>query len=127
MAKGLQMSLIDEVRQALKLNDPDYMEAITEIKKRYVSQGVPIETMRSTIREIIHEYKQPAAMPEPEAPQPVTPEPPKAVQDRRTDKELSARAPRSNKPIPDNMTESGTRKTGAAGGRSIFDFIDEKK
>lgn len=93
------MILTDEIRQALKLNDPDYIEAITEIKARYVIQGIPIETIRKTIREIIHEDKQPTAMPEPEAPQPVTPAPTQAVQDRRTDKELSRRVQFSGEPV----------------------------
>ena len=38
-------------------------------------------------------------MPEPEAPQPVTPEPPQAVQDKRADKELSRRVQFSGEPI----------------------------
>lgn len=120
------MNLTDEIRQALKLNHPDYMEAIAEIKERYVSHGVPIESIRSTIREIIHEDNQPAAMPEPPAPQPVTPAPPQAVQDRRTDKELSRRSERSYE-TEEGMTPSGTKKSGAAGGRSILNLADEKK
>lgn len=120
------MNLTDEIRQALKLNHPAYMDAITEIKQRHVREGTPIKEIRKLIRKVIHEDSKPKAMPEPEAPQPATPEPQSPVQDKRTDKELSRRAPQSNEPIPDNMTASGTKKTGAAGGRSIFDFIDNK-
>lgn len=93
------MRLANEIREALKLNDPDYMETIAEIKQRYVSQGVSIETIREKIRELINEDSKPAAMPEPEAPQPVTPEPPKAVQDKRADRELSRRVQFSGEPV----------------------------
>ena len=93
------MSLIDEIRQALKLNHPAYMDAITKIKQRHVKQGTPIEEIRELIRKAIHEDSKPAAMPEPEAPQPVTPEPPPVVQDKRADKELSRRVQFSGEPI----------------------------
>lgn len=41
----------------------------------------------------------------------------------KTEQELSRRAQNSNQPVPDGLTESGTRKSGAAGGRSIVDGI----
>ena len=118
------MELIDEIRQALKMNDPAYMDAITEIKQRHVKQGTPIEEIRELIRNVIHEDSKPAAMPEPEAPQPVTPEPPPAVQDKRAER-VPKRTRQSYEP-EEGMTPSGTKKTGAAGGRTIFDFIDNK-
>lgn len=41
----------------------------------------------------------------------------------KTEQELSRRAQHSNQPVPDGLTSSGTRKSGAAGGRSIVDGI----
>lgn len=111
------MSLTDEIREALKLNDPDYMDTISEIKQRYVSQGISIETIREKIRELIHEDSKPAAMPEPEAPQPVTPEPQTSVQDRRTESELSRHHGQSYEPTT-------TRKDSDS---MILRMADEKK
>jgi len=121
------MSLKQAVREALKGNEVEVHDKLTALRIECRERGIDSDKVTAIIKGIIHEDSKPAAMPEPEAPQPVTPEPPQAVQDIRTDKELSRRAPKSNEPIPDNMTPSGTRKSGAAGGGSIFDLIDEKK
>jgi hypothetical protein len=118
------MSIKAEIRKLLKLGDVEYMAQCSEFKAECVSRGIPIEKVRHLIRVCIHEDSKPEAMPEPEAPQP--PEPPKAVQDKRTDKELSKRT-RQSYEQEEGMTPSGTKKSGAAGGRTIFDFIDEKK
>lgn len=121
------MNFHNEIRQALKLNDPDYMIAIAEIKQRYVNQGMPIETIRSTIREIIHEDSKPAAMPEPEAPQPVRHEANQEECKRGSlqGEELSKRV-RQSYEQEEGMTPSGTKKSGAASGRSILDLADNK-
>ena len=74
------------------------------------------------VKEVLNEDSKPATMPEPEAPQPVTPEPSQAVQDKRTGKELSKRFERSYE-TEEGMTPSGTKKSGAAGGKSIVDGI----
>lgn len=120
------MSLKQAVREALKGNDVEVHAKLTALRIECRERGIDSDKVTAIIRGVIHENSKPAAMPEPEA-QPVTPEPPQAVQDIRTDKELSRRAPQSNEPIPGNITPSGTRRTGAAGGRSIFDLTDEKK
>ncbi|CAH9012892.1 conserved hypothetical protein [Vibrio phage 199E37-1] len=120
------MSLKQAIREALKGNDVDVHSKMLALRKECTARGIHADEVTRLVKVVIHEDSKPKAMPEPEAPQPVTPEPPQAVQDVRTDKELSRRAPQSSEPIPDNMTASGTRKSGAAGGRSIFDLIDNK-
>ena len=121
------MSLKQAVREALKGNDIEVHAKLTALRIECRERGIDSDKVTAIIKGCIHEDSKPAAMPEPEAPQPVAPEPQSPVQDIRTDKELSRRATQSKEPIPDSMTPSGTRKSGAAGGRSIFDLIDEKK
>ena len=121
------MSLKQAIREALTGNDVDVHSKMLALRKECTARGIHTDEVTRLVKVVIHEDRKPKAMPEPEAPQPVAPEPQSNVQDIRTGKELSRRAPQSNEPIPDNMTTSGTRKSGAAGGRSIFDLIDEKK
>ena len=111
------MSLSNEIRQALKLNDPDFIESITEIKQRYASQGVPIETIREKIREIIHEDSKPETMPEPKAPQPAPPEPPQVIPDSRTESQLSRRVQFSGEPVKQRKDSDSM----------ILRMLDEKK
>lgn len=85
------MSLKAEIRKLLKLGDTEYMTQCAEFKAECVSRGIPIEKVRHLIRVCIHENNQPETVPEPEAPQPVTPEPPQVIPDSRTESELSRR------------------------------------
>ncbi len=91
------MSIKAEIRKLLKLGDVEYMTQCSEFKAECVSRGIPIEKVRHLIRVCIHEDSKPAAMPEPEAPQP--PEPQTSIQDKRTDKELSRRVQFSGEPV----------------------------
>ena len=111
------MSIKAEIRKLLKLGDVEYMAQCSEFKAECVSRGIPIEKVRHLIRVCIHEDRKPAAMPEPEAPQPVAPEPPQAVQDKRTDRELSRHHGQSYEPTT-------TRKDSDS---MILRMADEKK
>ena len=121
------MSLKQAIREALTGNDVDVHSKMLALRKECAARGIHTDEVTRLVKVVIHEDSKPEAMPEPEAPQPVTPEASPVVQDRRTDKELSRRAPKSTSAIPEGLTESGTKKSGAAGGRTIFDFIDDKK
>ena len=93
------MSLKAEIRKLLELGDTEYMPKSLEFKAECVSRGISIEKVRHLIRVCINEDSKPETMPEPEAPQPVTPEPSQAVQDRRTESELSRRVQFSGEPV----------------------------
>lgn len=118
------MSLKQAAREALTGNDVEVFDKLVALRKECRERGIDADKVNELIRKVIHEHNKPAAMPEPEAPQPVTPEPPQAVQDKRAER-VPKRTRQSYEP-EEGMTPSGTKKTGAAGGRSIFDFIDNK-
>ncbi len=118
------MSLKQAVRDALVGNDVDVHAKLYALRIKCRERGIHTDEVTRIVRSVLNEDSKPEAMPEPEAPQP--PEPQKAVQDKRTDKELSRRT-RQSYEQEEGMTPSGTKKSGAAGGRSIFDLIDEKK
>lgn len=118
------MSLKQAIREALTGNDVDVHSKMLALRKECTARGIHTDEVTRLVKVVIHEDSKPAAMPEPEAPQPVTPEPPQAVQDTRA-KPVPKRVRQSYEPEED-ITASGTKKTGAAGGRSIFDFIDNK-
>lgn len=67
------------------------------------------------------QHSEPVQQPEPREPEQV--QELQGVQKEKLDKDLSRRANYSRKPVPEGLTNSGTRKTGAAGGRSIVDGI----
>ncbi|AUR84367.1 hypothetical protein NVP1054O_63 [Vibrio phage 1.054.O._10N.261.52.A1] len=123
------MSLKQAIREVLTGNDVEVHSKMLALRKECTARGIHADEVTRLVKVVIHEDSKPAAMPEPEAPQPepqpVTPEPPQAVQDKRAEP-VPKRARQSYEP-EEGMTPSGTKKTGAAGGRSIFDFIDEKK
>lgn len=118
------MSLKQAIREALTGNDVDVHSKMLALRKECAARGIHTDEVTRLVKVVIHEDSKPKAMPEPEAPQPATPEPPQAVQDKRT-RTVSKRTRQSYEP-EEGMTPSGTKKTGAAGGRSIFDFIDNK-
>ena len=120
------MSLKQAVRDALVGNDVDVHAKLYALRIECRERGIHTDEVTRIVRSVLNEDSKPAAMPEPEAPQPVTPEPQTPVQDKRTDSELSRRT-RQSYEQEEGMTPSGTKKSGAAGGRSIFDFIDEKQ
>ncbi len=118
------MSLKQAIREALTGNDVDVYSKMLALRKECTARGIHTDEVTRLVKVVIHEDSKPKAMPEPEAPQPVTPEPPKAVQDSGA-KPVPKSVRQSYEP-EEGMTPSGTKKTGAAGGRSIFDFIDNK-
>lgn len=118
------MSLKQAIREALTGNDVDVHSKMLALRKECTARGIHTDEVTRLVKVVIHEDSKPETMPEPEAPQPATPEPPQAVPDRRAER-VSKSVRQSYEP-EEGMTPSGTRKTGAAGGRSIFDFIDNK-
>ena len=119
------MSLKQAAREALKGNDIEVHAQLIALRRECRERGIDTKKVNDLIRSVIHEDSKPATKPEPEA-QPVTPEPLQAVQDKRTDKELSRRAQFSGEQA-EGLTPSGTKKSGAAGGRSIFDMVESKE
>ena len=93
------MSLKQAIREALTGNDVEVFDKLVALRRECRDRGIDADKVNELIRKVIHEDSKPAAMPEPEAPQPVTPEPPQAVQDKRADKELSRRVQFSGEPI----------------------------
>jgi hypothetical protein len=93
------MSLKQAAREALEGNDVEVHAKLYELRTECRERGINSEKVTEIIRSVINEGKQPEAAPEPQEPKPITPEPPKAVQDRRTDKELSRRSQFSGEPV----------------------------
>lgn len=93
------MSLKQAIREALTGNDVDVHSKMLALRKECTARGIHTDEVTRLVKVVIHEDSKPAAMPEPEAPQPVTPEPPQAVQDKRTERELSRRVQFSGEPI----------------------------
>lgn len=91
------MSLKQAVRDALVGNDVDVHAKLYELRIECRERGIHTDEVTRIVRSVLNEDSKPAAMPEPEAPQP--PEPPKAVQDKRTERELSRRVQFSGKPV----------------------------
>ena len=119
------MSLKAAVREALTGNDVDVHAKLYALRIECRERGIHTDEVTRIVKAVLNEDSKPETMPEPEAPQPVTPEPPQVIPDRRAER-VPKSARQSYEP-EEGMTPSGTKKTGAAGGRSIFDFIDEKK
>ena len=118
------MSLKQAIREALTGNDVEVFDKLVALRRECRERGIDADKVNELIRKVIHEDSKPAVMPEPEAPQPVAPEPSPAVQDKRA--RTVPKSVRQSYEPEEGMTPSGTKKTGAAGGRSIFDFIDNK-
>lgn len=93
------MSLKAAVREALKGNDVDVHAKLYALRIECRERGIDSDKVTAIIKGVIHEDSKPETMPEPEAPQPVTPEPPKVIPDRRTDSELSRRVQFSGEPV----------------------------
>lgn len=91
------MSLKQAVRDALVGNDVDAHAKLYALRIECRERGIHTDEVTRIVRSVLNEDSKPAAMPEPEAPQPT--EPPQAVQDKRTDKELSRRVQFSGKPV----------------------------
>ena len=119
------MSLKQAVRDALVGNDVDVHAKLYALRIECRERGIHTDEVTRIVRSVLNEDSKPEAMPEPEAPQPVAPEATQPVPDKRTDEEISKRFERSYE-TEEGMTPSGTKKSGAAGGRSITDLIDEK-
>ena len=92
------MSLKQAAREALKGNDIEVHAQLIALRRECRERGIDADKVTSIIRSVIHEDSKPATKPEPGA-QPATPEPLQAVQDKRTDKELSRRAQFSGEPV----------------------------
>ena len=92
------MSLKQAAREALKGNDIEVHAQLIALRRECRERGIDAKKVNDLIRSVIHEDSKPATKPEPET-QPVTPEPLQAVQDNRTDKELSRRAQFSGEPV----------------------------
>lgn len=95
------MSLKQAIREALTGNDVDVHSKMLALRKECTTSGIHTNEVTRLVKVVIHEDSKPTTMPEPEAPQPVAPEPPKAVQDSRTERELSRRVQFSGEPIPE--------------------------
>jgi hypothetical protein len=91
------MSLKQAVRDALVGNDVDVHAKLYALRIECRERGIHTDEVTRIVRSVLNEDSKPAAMPEPETPQP--PDPPKAVQDKRTDKELSRRVQFSGEPV----------------------------
>lgn len=92
------MSLKQAIREALTGNDVEVFDKLVAPRRECRERGIDADKVNELIRKVIHEDSKPATKPEPEA-QPVTPEPLQAVQDKRTDKDLSRRARFSGEPV----------------------------
>lgn len=111
------MSLKQAVRDALIGNDVDVHAKLYALRIECRERGIYTDEVTRIVRSVLNEDSKPAAMPEPEAPQPVTPEPPQAVQDKRTERELSRHHGQSYEP-------KTTRKDSDS---MILRMADEKK
>jgi hypothetical protein len=93
------MSIKQAAREALKGNDVEVHAKLYALRIECRGRDIDSEKVTEIIKSVIHEDKQPEAVPEPQEPKPTTPEPPKTVQDRRTEKELSRRSQFSGQPV----------------------------
>tara|TARA_B100001063_G_C16779142_1_gene569398 strand:+ start:19140 stop:19475 length:336 start_codon:yes stop_codon:yes gene_type:complete len=93
------MSLKQAVRDALVGNDVDVHAKLYALRIECRERGIHTDEVTRIVRSVLNEDSKPAAMPEPEAPQPVTPEASPVIQDRRADKELSRRVQFSGEPV----------------------------
>lgn len=124
------MSLKQAIREALTGNDVEVFDKLVALRRECRERGIDADKVNELIRKVIHEDSKPAAMPEPGL-EPITKESvpeqqgPTSETAKKVIPELSKRTRKSYEP-EEGMTPSGTKKTGADGGRSIFDFIDNK-
>ena len=119
------MSLKQAVRDALVGNDVDVHAKLYALRIKCRERGIHTDEVTRIVRSVLNEDSKPAPMPEPEAPEKV--QRPESNQEERKrsgkqDKELSRRT-RQSYETEEGMTPSGTKKSGAAGGKSIVDGI----
>ncbi|CAM0107989.1 hypothetical protein VPH209E381_0083 [Vibrio phage 209E38-1] len=110
------MSLKQAIRDALTGNDVDAHSKMLALRKECTARGIHADEVTRLVKVVINEDSKPKAMPEPEA-QPVTPEPPQAIQDKRTDKELSRHHGKSYEPTTARKDSDSM----------ILRMVDEKK
>ena len=90
------MSLKQAAREALKGHDIEVHQKLIALRRECRERGINADKVTSIIRSVIHEDSKPATK---LVLQPVISEPLQAVQDKRTDKELSRRAQFSGEPV----------------------------
>lgn len=120
------MSLRQRAHDALIIdNDIECVATLNELRRECREKGIDPERVNQIIRSENHAIRNKNMQSAPKAtPQePVTPEPPQVIPDKRTEAQLSRRVERGVETVSDGMTPSGTRKTGASGGKSIVDGI----
>lgn len=113
-----------------KVNDVQATEDLTKLKDEAVNRGFTrmqvsqaIHKCRKIIDEESNIQQHKPAVPEPEsAPEPAAPAPTKVDATKRTKQEFQRRTTESLSAVS-GLTPSGTRKTGASGGKSIVDGI----
>ena len=126
------MSLKQAAREALKGNDIEVHQKLIALRRECRERGIDEDKVTSIIRSVIHEDSKPKPKLEP-VPPPETaafqtaPEEVEAKKTRSSsfDKELSMRAQFIGEQT-EGLTPSGTKKSGAASGRSILDMVESK-
>ena len=93
------MSLKSAVREALTGNDVEVHAKLYALRIECRERGIHTDEVTRIVKAVLNENNKPETMPEPEAPQPVTPEPPQTIPDRRTESELSRRVQFSGEPV----------------------------
>lgn len=93
------MSLKAAVREALTGNDVEVHAKLYALRIECRERGIHTDKVTRIVKVVLNEDNQPETVPEPEAPQPVTPEPPQTLPDRRTESELSRRVQFSGEPV----------------------------
>lgn len=121
-----KQAISERYREAVKANDVDGMDLFGAIRKRAYELGYTEEQLQEVYREVRNESSRDKQHAEPvpttQETQPVTPEAPKADANPRAESRLRSRTQESL-PSVSGLTASGTRKTGASGGKSIVDGI----
>lgn len=120
------MSLREAVRSALKGNDTEVFNNLLRIRRECRERNLDQAQVNAIIRSEIHGLKKPKSTSSDVQPsQPETnPKPTEQAEEARTnpEKELSERA-RAPDCTQAGIGPSGTRKSGASGGKSIVDGI----
>lgn len=120
------MSLREAVRDALKGNDTEVFNKLLNLRRECRERNLDQEKVNAIIRSEIYGLKKPkpaGSDVQPAQPE-ATPEPPAEQKEtaKPIDKELSARAPARDY-AASGLSPSGTRKSGASGGKSIVGGI----
>lgn len=121
-----KQAISERYREALKANDVDGMDLLKAIRKRAYELGYTEKQLQEVYEEVRNESSRVKQHTEPvpatQEAQPVTPEAPKADANQGAESGFRSRAQESLPTVP-GLTASGTRKTGASGGKSIVDGI----